>query len=961
MAFQGDAFQNDAFQIEGGTSASAGVASGTGAASNASARVSPSAGSAAGTGSAHDATVSTVVVATAGVAAGTGTAGNAAAHVRPGAGAATGAGASHDATVSTGSNVTVSPTTAAGTGAASAARPDIDVNASIAAGTGASHGATVSTGGDVAVDAGVAAGTGAAYNATTEIEVVAQAASGAGSAGNAAGTAPVAHPSVAAGYGSASDASVSFPPTGGSGGSEGIGSSVVQIIIDGVDYGFLAHFPTCRFESLVNGQPGRGYVRLRDDDRTLSFTGGETVLVKINGQNVWRGFVAQYKRVYIAPALNIDDFGLTRFIDLECTDINILFVKRIVFNQSDPDNVYGTLFGPGTPDRTAIAALLANFLDLSGDGLNTTALVEEVADINVDQDARAWSGSYTWGQAMASIAMLPASIYYIDPDKNFVYTDVDTPNAPFGLSDTPNGTTTRGYREMEILKDGTVLANDVLAWGMGYGSQTPVFVREQDATSIATHGVWQRGEVKPGIYKQATIDRVAESIVYGSPSSKRGAKDDRLSVALATYEPGLRVAQKVTFTSNVFGFTDVIPVRKMVVTFEVPDKPRYDLVLSHEIDPPWSFIDPFFLSLPGLPVPPVPPLPPPPCLNPVTVCHPVNPDPTTQWSAAWDFVEQVDFGNTDALMGTEAPTSNGFLAVGSFEGPGDFTNSRTWEYMKIITSGFPVLNIVAGEGDIYYEFQATYDDIEWLYSGGGGGTGTYNGIFEQGGLWIEFSGTGRFFRLDFGPLSAGAAISVKTQSANGGGADLNNTLTGLSALNQNEFYSVRIRLNSSVSPNFQFKIWETGTTEPASYSGYNAVVPTTAMEELWFYAMSTSGANIAVYNPYFPGATDGTSVIDHQFTRDVRNVFVNDVPLDIAQECVQACNGFPYMEALTVSGTAYTTTFPYIANSLQVRLNGILQREGTDYTETDPAAGSFTLLFTPTGLDSILVYYLVGP
>jgi hypothetical protein len=172
---------------------------------------------------------------------------------------------------------------------------------------------------------------------------------------------------------------------------------------------------------------------------------------------------------------------------------------------------------------------------------------------------------------------------------------------------------------------------------------------------------------------------------------------------------------------------------------------------------------------------------------------------------------------------------------------------------------------------------------------------------------------------------------------------------------------VRIRLNSSVSPNFQFKIWETGTTEPASYSGYNAVVPTTAMEELWFYAMSTSGANIAVYNPYFSGATDGTSVIDHQFTRDVRNVFVNDVPLDIAQECVQACNGFPYMEALTVSGTAYTTTFPYIANSLQVRLNGILQREGTDYTETDPAAGSFTLLFTPTGLDSILVYYLVGP
>ena len=60
----------------------------------------------------------------------------------------------------------------------------------------------------------------------------------------------------------------------------------------------------------------------------------------------------------------------------------------------------------------------------------------------------------TWGQAVQSIANLPAAIYYIDPDKNFVYTDVDTPDAPFGLSDQPNGTTTRGYREMEILHDG---------------------------------------------------------------------------------------------------------------------------------------------------------------------------------------------------------------------------------------------------------------------------------------------------------------------------------------------------------------------------------------------------------------------------------------------------------------------------------------------------------------------------
>jgi hypothetical protein len=171
---------------------------------------------------------------------------------------------------------------------------------------------------------------------------------------------------------------------------------------------------------------------------------------------------------------------------------------------------------------------------------------------------------------------------------------------------TPNSV---GYREMEILYDGTALINDQLAWGMGYGSDVPVFVRNQDSASQALHGLWQAGTTRYGIYKQATINRVAASIVDGSPQSKRGAKDDRKAVMITTYQPGFLPSQKVDFTSEVWGFNDVIPIRKMEVTFEAPNDPKFALVLSHEIDTPFGFVDPFSLSYSFPPFPAIPPFP----------------------------------------------------------------------------------------------------------------------------------------------------------------------------------------------------------------------------------------------------------------------------------------------------------------------------------------------------------------
>lgn len=385
--------------------------------------------------------------------------------------------------------------------------------------------------------------------------------------------------------------------------------ATVEILVAGVDVTAQVLFSTASFTQRVNGKPGDAYMRIRDNDENVSVTTGVDWLVKIDGNAAWRGFVTQVSRVYAFDAENVS-LSPGRFLDLRGGDLNLLLAFRRVFNQSNP-NIAGKQFPAGTADTTALAELFSNWLDLSSDSLNTD--FTNVGDLDPDEKAYfGWAG-WTLGDAMASIATLPAAIYYIRPNAGtprgtVVYCDADTATAPFGLSDVPNGTTKRGYREMEILLDATSMANDVMAWGMGYGSSVPVFRRARSDASITAHNLWQTGIVTPGVYKQGTINRIATSILNGSPENHRGAKDDRPDVSLVTWESGLLAGHVVAFESLVWGWSDNIPVRALTMTFESPDSPRYELNLSHEIDLPWSSIDlwPKIPWFPGVQVPELP-------------------------------------------------------------------------------------------------------------------------------------------------------------------------------------------------------------------------------------------------------------------------------------------------------------------------------------------------------------------
>lgn len=386
----------------------------------------------------------------------------------------------------------------------------------------------------------------------------------------------------------------------------------IVITVDGTDITDEVVIDSSSFVSMVNGQQGSCSIKVKDPNRDKSFTTGVRITLDIAGNRVWAGYLAAVKRSYAFAYHSTQ----TRFLILDGVDVNILFHKRFVEYLSSPTRMLGPVYPDNTKDITAIHDLIGGWLDLSGDDLTTGAYIENVGDVNIDQRANLWQAGWDWGSAMSTIARLTQAIYYITPDRHLVYTDVNTATAPYEMSDTPTATQI-SYRDMTIDHDGSNMINDALIWGVGGGSPTPVFKRLTSAASTSTHGVWQYGATYQGVYKQATLDRIADSLVNGSPLSKRGAKYDRVAVQLTTFTPGFLPAQKIDFSSEAFGFTDVIPVRRMEVTFP-GGNPRYRLTLSHEIDQPFSLFDivpiaPVNFNFPGFD--PIPPLQPPPIGN----------------------------------------------------------------------------------------------------------------------------------------------------------------------------------------------------------------------------------------------------------------------------------------------------------------------------------------------------------
>ena len=598
-----------------GVGAPAGVATGSGSAHNASILVAPSAELASGTGSAHDATVSYAIStnANAGLAEGSGTAQTPSVSVVITAEVATGTGAARDAVAKVGgvaggatgtgtaqgvdAHVAPSARRATGTGRA------IDVFASDGSCTGAFQSSafqisafqSCEEGGDEnPEDTETGVGVDDAY-VEKGLEGVATAESGTGVDAayvdkDAAGGPIDAESGVADDLAWVTKFPGGLPPALPSPPSIPL-EVPVTIRYDGIDITSVIQFQTARFIMSVNGRAGSARFRVKDTGHDFEFVTGRTITLDVAGLRHWGGYVTSIRRGFYFAATDGPPSEIDRYFEIEAADWNVLFQRRVLYNKSTPTRMQLTTFDADTPDDEVLRHYIASHLDLSGDGLSMD-LIEHVGTPSTDADISG-AGGWTWNSFMQFITRNTGAIYYIDPDRRIALADVDEEDAPFGISDDPTGGEV-GCSDFEIDFEGSNLRNDAMAWGMGQGSTAPVFQRVQDDDSIEAHQLWQVGAANQVVWRQATIDRIADSYVYGSPQNKRGGKDDAVGIRATIWEPGLRAGMKVNVRSAVFDYEDVIPVREMTVTFPTPYHPKYEMLLSHEIDPPWSTFEFWF-------------------------------------------------------------------------------------------------------------------------------------------------------------------------------------------------------------------------------------------------------------------------------------------------------------------------------------------------------------------------------
>ena len=344
-----------------------------------------------------------------------------------------------------------------------------------------------------------------------------------------------------------------------------------------------------KFDSFVNGQAGTCDLRIRDETHTRSFLTGRELALELFGRRYWTGFIQDLHRGYYFDSTDRSAALTARYIGITGIDLNSLFSRRVLYNKTQPTQPL-TSFPTDSSDRDVVRYYLEHHVDLGDDVLDIDSWIEAVGTPSTDGVIFGNPGE-TLGIFMDTVRHDIGSIYYIDPYRRFRYTDAETLSTigerVLSITDHPISEAEIGCRDLEIESDAKNMTNDALVWGAGQGDPQMVFNRTTDQPSIDEHGRWQTGKFLQTVFRQPTVDRIASSMVYGSPQNLRGAKDDAVSIRCTVFTHRFLPADKVPMFSAVHGLNDTFPVRSVEVTWD-SDVPIFKLTLSHELDPPWQ-------------------------------------------------------------------------------------------------------------------------------------------------------------------------------------------------------------------------------------------------------------------------------------------------------------------------------------------------------------------------------------
>lgn len=417
-------------------------------------------------------------------------------------------------------------------------------------------------------------------------------------------------------------------------------SSIIEITYDATPIQTSVIFSTVSFEAQLSAVPGTFEFEVKDPDQVFSFVTGKEVTMSTDGELMFGGYVTQVTRKFAFPVVDTvtpsSDQVKQRIWTLRGVDYNILFDKLVLRNTADYLSQLPTQ-ADTEYDDTLIEYMFANFVDMPA-GFDTTTLVGRVAQPipAVDQPDTPYFAYKQQGtklrDQMDEFALICGAIYYFNAAKELVYRAVENSEAKWGFADVPNYRVvtasptsfqgaTYGFREVDIVEDGTAIIDDAFVWGGSFFAGTSggtVFARAQNATAIAKHGRWQASFTKFGepLYKtQAGVDLLSNLIVSGSldgldPANGRGLVYPQFRISLAWFSDDvptvggnkdhLRPGDLVTFIMYVLhdadhpqGLVLQLPLRQIKVSVPTTTDGlpyfRFDGIFGLQANDPFTF------------------------------------------------------------------------------------------------------------------------------------------------------------------------------------------------------------------------------------------------------------------------------------------------------------------------------------------------------------------------------------
>jgi hypothetical protein len=305
--------------------------------------------------------------------------------------------------------------------------------------------------------------------------------------------------------------------------------STIVITVAGVNVTNKVLFSSAKFEAQLGAIPGTAEMTLKDVHNSLSFVTGDEWTVDIDGIRFWGGYVLRAYRTFAFPAVDTSDISAVsaRQWKLEGIDYNILFDKRVIHNADDHLHHLPYFALDKTMGELLRDQLFASYLDIGGDGLDTTTFVDNlyVPRFDAGQPGPRRDQAGLVAAAGLVLARRPwrtsrssAPIYYIDADQGHpLPRGRGHGRCAVGLQrrpeQAPAAERERDLRDARVRGDRrrSAMANDAFVWGGSEwaGPGGTVFARKQNSSSITDHNRWQYAETRFGDLRIRARSRLA--------------------------------------------------------------------------------------------------------------------------------------------------------------------------------------------------------------------------------------------------------------------------------------------------------------------------------------------------------------------------------------------------------------------------------------------------------------------